>query len=158
VKERVWNNENVMADVHGVRERESCDIRAREEGGNLELTGWDFGFSRRWKADVLLGYGTIRLHRWIQLFHRNFPPLSSGHFSLTIQTGFRPKTFVTTPDCIITQNDTILFPNLSSQMHSHLPKMPDVVTFEKYCHVLVTRHGVWIHYWIYWTLISRSYE
>jgi hypothetical protein len=27
-----------------------------------------------------------------------------------------------------------------------------------YCHVLVTRHGVWIGNWIYWTLITRNYR
>jgi hypothetical protein len=25
-----------------------------------------------------------------------------------------------------------------------------------YCHVVVTRHGIWIGHWIYWTLINRS--
>jgi hypothetical protein len=28
----------------------------------------------------------------------------------------------------------------------------------RYCHVLVTRHGVWIDKWIYWMLITRNYK
>jgi hypothetical protein len=27
-----------------------------------------------------------------------------------------------------------------------------------YCHVLVTRHRVWIDNWIYWTIITRNYK
>jgi hypothetical protein len=27
-----------------------------------------------------------------------------------------------------------------------------------YCHVLVTRHVVWIDNWIYWTLITCNYN
>jgi hypothetical protein len=27
-----------------------------------------------------------------------------------------------------------------------------------YCHALVTRHGVWIGNWIYWTTITRKYR
>jgi hypothetical protein len=28
----------------------------------------------------------------------------------------------------------------------------------KYCHVVVSRHGVWVANSIYWTLITRNYE
>jgi hypothetical protein len=27
-----------------------------------------------------------------------------------------------------------------------------------YCHMLVTRHEVWVAYWIYWTPITRNYK
>jgi hypothetical protein len=28
----------------------------------------------------------------------------------------------------------------------------------RYCHVLVTRHGVWIANWIYWTLVTHNHR
>jgi hypothetical protein len=41
----------------------------------------------------------------------------------------------------------------TSMWHSY-----EGLNFVLYCHVLVTRHRVWIGNWIYWTLITRNYK
>jgi hypothetical protein len=42
------------------------------------------------------------------------------------------------------------------QLTVYLLHQTECMKIDRYCHVLVTRHGVWIGNWIHSTLINRN--